>query len=270
MLRSVNDLKGYDIIAANGVIGNIEEFYFDDEKLTVRYLVANTGNWLSGRQQLISPRSITHLDREKRNIHISLSKEQVKNSPGIDKHQPFSRQMEIIVSDYYGDSTYWDERPDLTAAQVATANADASMIKAAINDGSTAANAVNTPAPDVHLRSMQEITAYHITAIDGEIGEVEDFFVETDDWSIRYIGLDTRHLLPGKHVLISTLWLGAINWAHRTVGINLTREQIKSSPDYDQITEISREHETRLHQHYRPQVTSRKDSFVRAAKSILL
>ncbi len=97
---------------------------------------------------------------------------------------------------------------------------------------------------------MQEIATYHIAALDGEIGEVEDFFIETDNWSISYIGADTRHFLPGKHILISTLWLGPINWSHRTVNINLTREQIKNSPDYEKVTEISREYETRLHKHY--------------------
>jgi hypothetical protein len=260
MLQSVNDLKGYDIIAADGEIGSIEEFYFDDEKMTVRYLVANTGNWLTGKQQLISPQAITHLDREKRNIHVSLTKEQVKQSPGIDKHQPVSRQMERIISDYYGDPMYWDERPNLTAAQLATANADSSMIKASTKTGSAAAAIAATPAPDVHLRSMQEVTTYHIAALDGEIGQVEDFFVETDDWSIRYIGIDTHHILSGKHVLISTLWLGQINWAQRKVDVSLTRTQIENSPDYDKVTEISREYETRLHKHYDQQVmtSSRK------------
>ena len=97
------------------------------------------------------------------------------------------------------------------------------------------------------------MASYHVAALNGEIGEIEDFFIETDDWSIRYLGADTGNFLPGKHILISTLWLGPINWSHRTVGINLTREQIKNSPDYEKATEISREYETRLHKHYEKQ-----------------
>ncbi len=112
MLQSVNDLKGYDIIATDGEIGSIEEFYFDDSSLVVRYLVANTGNWLTGKQNLISPQAITHLDREQRTIHVNLTKEQVTKSPGIDKHQPVSRQMEKLVSGYYGDRYYWDDTPE--------------------------------------------------------------------------------------------------------------------------------------------------------------
>lgn len=258
MLQSVNDLKGYAIVATNGEIGSIEEFYFDDEKLTVRYLVANTGNWLTGKQNLISPFAVTHLDHDTRKIRVNLTMEQVKNSPGIDKHQPVSRQMERIVADYYGDSYYWEFRPDLTAAQLTEANAAASMVKSA---GGTGASAAVAAAPDVHLRRMQEVAMYHIAAIDGAIGKVEDFILETDDWTIRYLRVDTTNWLPGKQVLISTLWLGQINWSHGTVNINLTRRQIKDSPDYDKVKQISREYETRLHHHYRDTTAGRTKQF---------
>ncbi|CAN5582905.1 PRC-barrel domain-containing protein [soil metagenome] len=246
MLQSINDLKGYKIIATDGEIGNIEEFYFEDTTLAVRYLVANTGSWLTGKQNLIAPFAITHLDREKRTIHVNLTKLQVTNSPGVDKHLPVSRQMEKLVSDYYGDRYYWDERPNLTSAQLASANAAGASVKAAV----TSQPFVAATAPDVHLRSMQEIATYKIAAYDGEIGELEDFFVETDDWSIRYIGADTGNWLPGKHVLISTLWVGQFNWSQRKVYVNLNGEQIKNSPDYEKVTAISREYETRLHEHY--------------------
>ena len=44
---------------------------------------------------------------------------------------------------------------------------------------------------DPHLRSAEEVTGYHILASDGEIGHVRDFLLEDDDWSIRYIVVDT-------------------------------------------------------------------------------
>jgi hypothetical protein len=71
MLQSVNELKVYDIIADDNEIGSIEEFYFDDTSLAVLYMVANSGNRLTGKQNLISPLAITHLDRENRNINVN-------------------------------------------------------------------------------------------------------------------------------------------------------------------------------------------------------
>ena len=72
----------------------------------VRYIVANTGSWLTAKHNLISPFKIAHLGKENRKIQVALAKEQVINSPHIDKHLPVSRQMEKIVSDYYGTAYY--------------------------------------------------------------------------------------------------------------------------------------------------------------------
>lgn len=248
MLQSINDLKGYSIFATDGLIGNIEEFYFEDTNYVIQYIVANTGNWLTGKQNLISPFRISHLDKEKGQIHVALTKEQVINSPTIDKHRPVSRQMEKIISDYYGASYYWDQRPDLNASQLAIANAAAATVKSAL----TTQSVVSTePTPDVHLRSVQEVASYEISALDGLIGTVVDFILETDNWKIHYLTIDTGNWLPGKHVLISAGWVEHINWSQRKVKVNLTRQQIEKSPNFDKVTEITREYETRLKNHYK-------------------
>jgi hypothetical protein len=56
---------------------------------------------------------------------------------------------------------------------------------------------------DPHLRSIEAVTGYHVHAIDGEIGHVEDLFIEDAGWSIRYIKVDTRNRWPESRVLIS-------------------------------------------------------------------
>ena len=55
MLRSTNDLKNYVVGATDGEIGHVKDFFFDDERWVVRYLVVETGDWLSSRKVLISP-----------------------------------------------------------------------------------------------------------------------------------------------------------------------------------------------------------------------
>ena len=62
MQKSVKDLKGYAIGATDGDIGKLDDFYFDDEAWTIRYLVADTGNWLLGRKVLISPIALGKAD----------------------------------------------------------------------------------------------------------------------------------------------------------------------------------------------------------------
>ena len=62
MLRNVKDLRSYAIRATDGIIGHVDDFYFDDEAWAIRYLVVETGKWLPDRQVLISPISIGHPD----------------------------------------------------------------------------------------------------------------------------------------------------------------------------------------------------------------
>ena len=48
MLRNIKNLQRYDVIATDGGIGHVEDFYVDDERWVVRYLVIDIGKWLPG------------------------------------------------------------------------------------------------------------------------------------------------------------------------------------------------------------------------------
>jgi hypothetical protein len=106
MLRSVAELEKYTS-ATDGTIGSVKDCCFDDEAWVVRYLVVKTGAWLVGREVLISPPSVGDSDTEKRVLHVSISKDQVKNSPSIDSQKPVSRQHEMGYSAHYGYPYYW-------------------------------------------------------------------------------------------------------------------------------------------------------------------
>ena len=107
MLRSVNDLKGLSLRATDGEIGSVDQFYFDDETWTIRYLEVNAGNWLVGRRVLISPISLGTVDWTARQLEVALTRKQVENSPNIDTHKPVSRQHEAEFLGYYGYPFYW-------------------------------------------------------------------------------------------------------------------------------------------------------------------
>ena len=81
MLNESKTLKGYKLNGLDGEIGKIKEFYFDDHYWTIRYLVADTGNWLTDRQVLISPHALGTIDKSARNIAINLTKKQIEDSP---------------------------------------------------------------------------------------------------------------------------------------------------------------------------------------------
>ena len=107
MLCKTGILMGHTIRATDGELGSVEDFYFDDERWTIRYLVIDTSRWLPGRKVLISPISVTATDYNDKKILVSLTKQQVENSPDIDTHKPMSRQHETDIYDYYGYPYYW-------------------------------------------------------------------------------------------------------------------------------------------------------------------
>lgn len=67
MLRSIKELYGDNIIGLDGEIGQVMDFYFDDQTWVIRYVIAGNGAWLPGRQVLISPHSLVRLSRGRGN-----------------------------------------------------------------------------------------------------------------------------------------------------------------------------------------------------------
>lgn len=100
------------------------------------------------------------------------------------------------------------------------------------------------------LRSLKSLKSFRIAARDGEIGSVHDFFFDNLLWIVRYLVVDTGHWLPGRKVLLSPQVLGQPDWGETCVPVELTREQVKSSPEIDTDKPVSRQRESELHQHY--------------------
>ena len=103
---------------------------------------------------------------------------------------------------------------------------------------------------DPHLRSTKDVDGHAIEALDGEVGHVEDFVIDDEDWTIRYLIVGTRNWWPGKRVLIATRSVDRISWADSTVYLRLKRETIQRSPEYSEGLLISRDYEAKLHRHY--------------------
>jgi PRC-barrel domain len=237
-LRSLKDLERYRILAADGDIGRVYDFFFDDESWVLRYLVVDTGHWLPGRKVLLPPLVLESSDQSERRFAVPLTREQVKDSPGVDTEKPVSRQHEIELHMYYGWPFYW--------SGVGAWPAPMTPIPPAAMPPRLTGEA-NNP----HLRSVREIIGYGIEARDSQVGQVEDFIADDETWTIRYLVVGTRVWLGGRKVLVSPEWItGPIRWADRTVKIIMTGENIKHSPEFDPGAPVNREYESKLYDFY--------------------
>jgi hypothetical protein len=250
MLRRVQKIYGFTVRAKDDDVGEVHDLYFDDESWAVRYFAIDTGSWLFGRRILLFPTALEPPRWEEQVLPVALTREQVENSPDINLDKPVSRQQLVELHEYYGWPAYWAGSPLLGTATVGVyptvlAGAEAVEEEVQSEDGLT-----EKYRGDPNLRSTREVIGYHIQAQDGEIGHVEDFFISEEDWVIRYIFVDTRNWLPGRKVLVSPSWIEEIKWGPAKVYVDLSREQVKHSPEYDPSASISREYETDLHRYY--------------------
>ncbi len=258
---SVKHLHGFAIHAVDGDIGKVEDLYFDDSAWTIRYLVVNAGSWLEDRRVLVSPISVTGVDWLGHRIDVSLTCNQVKNSPDIDTHKPISRQNEITFYRYWGYPIYWGgvglwgggTYPGLLAQtglarkaagvepEVRTAGSSTNPGQAG-REPESSESAAETDNQDTHLRSTREVTGYGIHARDGEIGHVEDFVINDQTWRIDHLVIDTSNWWLGKKVIIAPTWVQAVDWADERVTVDLEREAIKNGPEFSPEALAERSH----------------------------
>ena len=252
MLLAISALKGYAVEATDGRIGSVDDFLFDDKTWEVRWVVVDTGGWLRGRQVLVHPSALGAADLNQNGIPVNLSKAQVEGSPGVLQGQSISSGTERKLFSYYGWDPLWSGGGYLGPGMDATGPISESSVEFGFGARPNGPDAIpEEHDADSKRRSVAEVTGTQIQASDGEIGHVENFIMDSETWTIRYLIVATRNWWPGRHVLISPTAVEDLDWMGREVKLNVTREQVKASPPWDPPATISDDYVSRLHDHYR-------------------
>jgi hypothetical protein len=236
MLRGLDDLLGLRLHAIDGELGHVHDFYFDDHHWTVRYLVVDTRQWLPGRRVLLSPASVRGTDRSAPELTVTLSREQIRQSPGVDTDKPVGRQNAPLFRECYSLPYYWAVGGYLWARGPALQE---------YGGGSRLTRSANG---DPHLRSTRLVRGYAIRAVDGDVGHVEGFLIDDVSWALRYVvvGTSRRHWAAGKRVLIPTDWIAWVSWIELAVHVDLRRQPAVNAPAYDPSHPVTAEDEARL------------------------
>jgi len=226
MLRSIKQLYGNKLGASDGEIGHVKDFYFDDQNWTIRYLVADTGTWLPGRQVLLSPYSLGRLDQAEKVFRVNLTRKQIEDSPSIDSHKPVSRQYEEEYYRYFGWPYYWEGSGlwGLSGFPILELPAEPLLREPATMIGP------QTERADSHLRSTQAVNGYHLRSGDETIGHVCNFMMDAGNWAIGQLVVKTGHRFSGTEILIPTKDVERISYEESTVYVSLTKEAVEQSP----------------------------------------
>lgn len=222
MLQNTKDLYGHKLSAVDGEIGQVKDFYFDDTLWAVRYLVADTGSWLTGRLVLLAPHSFGRWDQFERTLHVKLPIKQIEASPSIESHRPVSRQNEIDFHKYYGWPAYWNGGaiwglgglPVILPPSKDEMEAD-----------------LNPHQDDKHLQSTQALTGFHVQSGNETIGHVSGFLVDDRSWEIHNLVVETGHWYSGQEVLIAPEMVERISIAESKIFVTTTIAEIQSAAE---------------------------------------
>jgi hypothetical protein len=220
MLRSIRQLYGKALGTAEGDIGRVKDFYFNDQHWVVRYVIADTGSWLSGRLVLISPDAFGNFHQDGDCLLVNLSRKQIENGPAIDSDKPVSRQYEEDYYRYYGWPVYWD------GSGMGGAPSNYLMPSEEEIGGN------NHDRDDPHLQSTQALNGYHVQTGEGAIGHVTDFMMDDKTWEIRHLVVETGHWFSGKEIAISPKQIDRISYEESKVFVNVTKEAILETPEF--------------------------------------
>lgn len=229
MLHLARKIRGAPVLASDGEIGSVDDFFFEEDRWAVRYLHVDTGRWLSGKRVLLSPMSVA-VPWNRSGVRVTLTRDQVWHSPEV-QGSTLSRLTEAELLTYYGYPVYWGA---------------AGIWGPFGNPGALVAQpAVPVPPPEPEgpvvdvdagrLRSINESTGYHLHARDGEIGHVDDFVIGEETWRIRYLLVDTSNWIGGRSVVVLTDTVTGIDRDRGLLHVDATREQIRNSGAFASI-----------------------------------
>jgi uncharacterized protein YrrD len=208
MLHLASTLESYALNAADGQIGRVNHFYFDDQSGAIRYAVVDTGkkldptdNWFTGRQILLPTAKIGAVLATSQLLTTTLTRREIEESPTTLSDRPVAKQSEEGNYNVLGWPVSWYAPEE------------------------------ETKPWDPNLRSTKVVTGYHVESLDGEIGHIADFVIDDSDWTIRHWVVATRNWWPGKKVLLLPTQIQSINWDSSIVTVSLFRSQVQNAPE---------------------------------------
>ena len=228
MLHATKDLIGRQLEASDGQVGSCDEFLFDDRTWKIRYMVAETGGWLTRRKVLISPDDIDGPDAGERVISVDLDASEIKEAPLLSSDAPVSRQYQLTWTRYRGLTPSWSDFGPLSAPLVA--NRMAMELQEAEHDH--------------HLRSSREVTGYQATSDlvrehRKRLGRIADFVTNDQTWDVAFAIVEvSKGWFRSEQILIPRDKLRRVGWAEDALYVRLSPETMRDFPPYDPSKQI--------------------------------
>lgn len=218
MLLSANTLRGTTVHATDGVAGRVDQLLFEDTTWQIRHVVVQVGGWLTGQRVLVPPTAIVWCSPTAKTVYVNRTRAQVNTCPDLSADPSVTDQAYLRA---VRDTPYLmhGHHPELWSASL--------FASSLITDVSEPTGGIDG---DAHLRGTQNVIGYAVAARDATFGRIGDIVIDDVTWRVRYMEVDTRVWWGGKRVLVGPRDVRLIDYASRTVAIDMWREDIERSP----------------------------------------
>ncbi|WP_332697414.1 PRC-barrel domain-containing protein [Halalkalibacter lacteus] len=228
-LKSSN-LQTFSLLSKDGELGSIDDFYFEASNLMIRYFAINTRKWFFGGTGLLSPKAFAAINIPEQMIEVTITKEQLKNSPKLSDHSPLSLAYEKKLNHYYGWSLYWK---DQIAPPIEGENLSGSPMNGVFTSADDQQELVQLNQTHHVLRTSSELIGCKVYAKNKEVGKITDLVIDHQSWDIRFLEIDIGGFLSKQVVPLSTNWISEINWIDGVVLMNKDKQEVEQTLSFE-------------------------------------
>ena len=233
MFDSARDLLKYTV-KAEDMSADVEDIFLDTQDLKLRHVVVDIGPWFSSKTAVVSADRFKAPDTDHREWPADLTKAEAEAAPGVealpengheDPSLPFySSWPPVIVGPAGGTIS-----PYLMQAQVAERLKDR-------DEGDE-----ETRVGDLgRLRSVSSLLGLPVFGDEGELAKLVDLLIDPEDKTVHHLVIDTGTLLPQQQVVVPAGVISHFPRHGEHLVVNLTKQQLKDSPQLEAVDEIDR------------------------------
>jgi hypothetical protein len=94
-LRSIREVKGYNVVGIDGPMGKIDDFIASDDDWKIHFAVIAADASAGYRKVLVGPGLINQVDFEAKTVHLELDSNHLAKSPEYDPAHPIKKLEDV-------------------------------------------------------------------------------------------------------------------------------------------------------------------------------
>lgn len=202
MIITATQVWGCRLHTSDGKQARVRDLLFDDRTWRIEYIVVKLPHLLA-EDVLLRPSQTSGTAWASRALETPLSMDEVRAAPALLSNPPVAKQGELATVQMVAWEAYWtglfDRMPKFG---------------------------------DPHLRNMGAITGHRVLGIDSKVGWIDNFVIDDEDWSVRYLVVRLGPRRNGRRVVVEPEVVGTISWPTRSVSLKLPRDAIVQCEDF--------------------------------------